>query len=685
MGDYKSLMRMLFRMPSRSIGTKLFLIFFCFLGASLAGLGLFSSYIANRAIIHQMKESSQNTIKLAGEKLDMKQSFYLDLSNQLISNSDFTKNLFQITNAGIGADELQRRSHEIRGLLDQLAMSEASIRDITLIPVEDSIPVISTEREGVDPGLAESQWAQAVRSADGKPVWLPIEQNGYLGNAPKPHFAYARLLGKSNIGSNDFILLVQIQADVLQTMVDAFKLSQGAETLIITRTNRLIAGSGSNAKVDWSFHTDLEGSGSILHDGTEGRQQLIAYRHSAISDWLFVGIAPLEELTGSVKQIKQTTYWFISINIGIALFIGLWIVMMVGRPLSQMLELMKQAETGHLKGRLSFIKNKDEIGQVALAYNRMMEQIGQLIAETSQTVNEVTSSSHEMAAVAQETALSAKEIHAAADQIAQGAVDLASNAEQGMSRMEQMGTSLAQVLELQGKMSSSAQEVDSVCRRGGASVHELIRKTEYTEEGLKSVADRVNGLHATAQSVHLFLKVMTEMANKTKILSFNASIEATRAGLAGAGFKVISDEIRQLAEQSGASIVSIRELTHGIQTEVGEAVSSFSKALPFFQDMKHEVDVVHELFLSIQKQMDQLIARSAAVGTSLAHLDDTQIMLNRAMQEVSAVSEQSSASTQQVASVCSAQYTVGKKLEELSSRMKDVSEQLDLNIKRFNI
>ncbi|MDQ0900944.1 hypothetical protein QFZ80_004772 [Paenibacillus sp. V4I7] len=191
--------------------------------ASVTGLGLFSSSIAKSAIIEQMK-----------------QQFYIDLSNQLLNNSSFTENLFQITNAGIGADELQRRSSEIRGLLDQLALSDQSIRDITLFPLEDPIPPISTERESFDTKVTQSGWLEEIRSADGKPVWLSIEERGYLGNSPKPLFAYGRLLDKNNVGSHDFILLVQMDSKVLQSMVSALKLNDGAETLITTKSGKPI-------------------------------------------------------------------------------------------------------------------------------------------------------------------------------------------------------------------------------------------------------------------------------------------------------------------------------------------------------------------------------------------------------------------------------------------------------------
>ncbi|UKS28156.1 methyl-accepting chemotaxis protein [Paenibacillus sp. HWE-109] len=684
MQKLKIMVRMLFQLPSRSLGTKLFLIFFCSLGISVAGMGVFSSNIAENAIIDLMKKSSQDLVTTAGEKLDMKQQFYVDLSNQLISDSTFTKNLFQISNAGIGKAELQRRTSEMRDLFDQLALSDQSIRDITLVPIQNSLEIISTEREGVNPELRTANWIQTIRSANGKPVWMPIEENGYLGDSPKPLFAYGRLLGKNNVGSDDFILLVQIEANVLQSMVNGFKLSEGAETLITTQSGKMILSNNRMSNLhDVSLPAISTASGSFIDKNTSGLKNLLAYRQSAVSNWTFIAIAPLDELTHSVSKIRNMTYLFMGLNILVALVIGFWIVFMVGKPLSHMMRFMRLAASGNLTGRLSVHKRKDEIGQVEMAYDQMMENIGVLIHKSRESVNEVAEFSRRMTHAAEVTVTSAREIHAAADQIANGAIDLASNAEESTSRMEQMGRSLSDVLSLQHKMASSAHEVDHVCSAGGSSVTVLLRKAEDTEASFRNVARKVTSLQESAGSVRSILKLLKEIANSTKVLSLNASIEATRAGAAGASFKVISNEIRQLAERSNASIGEVGQYTDIILQEVESTVGSISNTLPFFQDLNQEVYGVYKLFMRIQVEMNQLITRSSDVSASLEKLNDVQTILGQAIFEVSAVSQQSSASTEQVSSLCSTQLTIGDQLLELSARLNLISGQLERQMSYF--
>ena len=679
----KSMVRMILRSPRRSIGTRLFVLFICIVTILVGGVGIVSYRIAGSSLLDQIEYGMEQTITLAGEKLDMKQQFYLDLSKQLMNNSSFTENLFQIVIPDLKVDERDRRLKELQDLLDQLALSDPHIRDISLIPMEDPIDPISTKREGMAFDR-EAAWSQQIVQASGKPAWLPVVPGGYAGGDTKSLFAYGQILGRTNVGSHDFLLLVQVEESVLLDMIRDVKVSPGAVTAIMDGMGQVIISNNPEAAIAPFVSQGSRQLAGSFQSEDNGTASMYAYRISPISAWAVVGAAPLAELTGAVDQIEAVTILAIAGSIGLALIIGFWLIAMIGLPMSRMEAMMGLAAQGDFRGRLP-IKGRDEMANVSLAFNSMLEKIGELLLETRQAVAEVGASSQAIALAAGETALSASEISSASEQIAQGAVGLASNSEHSSSRVEQMGTHLSDTLKLQQVMTTTASEVSDTCRQGRGTIDTLIRKSGVSEQQFHTVSDRIDGLHASTQSINDILHIMTDVSKKIKVLSLNATIEASRAGSMGAGFRVIADEIRKLADQSGASIGQVSDLTQSVRGEVSATVDAMADALPIYNELLSEVHAVNTVFATIEDHMQRLTYGSVDVTNAIKHLHETQSLLMASIEEVSAVSQQASASSEEVASLCSSQSVIADRLVALSDMLNLASMKLEDQMRNFQV
>ena len=165
-----------------------------------------------------------------------------------------------------------------------------------------------------------------------------------------------------------------------------------------------------------------------------------------------------------------------------------------------------------------------------------------------------------------------------------------------------------------------------------------------TEGGLVSVLREVLGkfvediVQISASSVKIMLEVealrghtdavaqrgkqIEQIASTTRMLSLNARIEAQRIGTAGAVFRVVADEIKGLAHQSGELSKTIRDALAVQSLSLAKASTAVSKLAA--ADLDHAVASHHHLDVTIAK-LSEMSASSLAILSRIQAEADSAI------------------------------------------------------------
>lgn len=667
----------------RSLGTKIFFVFVLFVSAFVSVVGGMGYRTAQSAIIRQAEANFLQTIVQAGDKLDIQLRYYQELANQLIRNSEFTESLFQFAYPDLPFEERERRIASASKLFDQLALSDEHIRDISLFALEDPVPTITTNRE-VQNGKPDEGLVEQIRQAEGRPVWFPVADS-YFGPQTKEVFAFGQLLGRTNLGSHDYVLFVQIDAAVLHNALQGIRLGDRSVIALTDRSGQPFAIHADPEEEGRAlrFSVTEQGQGVRIQEGAHGKE-IVVYRTSDLSGWMLAGKVSQQELTADARNIQTVTLSAIGASVGVAIGIGALLAARIGRRLGRLKTLMEEAAAGNFSGRLHQ-RGKDEIGLVSAAYDQMASQVGSLIHQIRVLVKEVTEAGRSVSESAHRTAHSAKEILTASEQVAVSSVDLATNAEHSNNKAGEMKERLQETYLMQQNMSQSAKEVHSVCYTGNGKVQTLLKRTDDTRACFVKVGERLNRLEQRMESIHELLDLLTQMGEQTTILSLNASIEAARLGNAKSGFHAIAEEIRKLADHSNRSIREIGEILESIQAEVGVAVLAMEQTMPAFQELSANVRDVHDLFAEIQTQMERLLHLAQEVAAAVETMQETQRELSKSSEEVSVVAEEASAASQQVASLCHEQQKVSDAMVVLAENMREQADKLNQYLSQFKI
>ncbi|MEX1031525.1 MAG: methyl-accepting chemotaxis protein [Paenibacillaceae bacterium] len=668
--------------PIKSVGLKLFLIIFLSIVVFVLVVGLLGYNTSKNIIKDKVAESSLETIKQANGKLDLLLRAYDQISLQFMIDKDLNALYSSIIKKE--GDEYNQLTvtRTLTETLNNYLFTDSNIISIQLY--FEGGKVVSTGGNMVTLEQAKAvPWYIKTQENSGKVTWLPTTKEGY--SKARPSFALARKLVNPTTSEDVGIVLIELKTE---TISDQFNgLTGNGNHLYMIDDSEKMAFADEAKNITLPFKVKLPTDIDIHYYESKGQNDedaLIAFDQSAVTGWNLVGTYPTNTLVEDAKAILNQTFIIAMLAALVAVAIGFGVARMIGRPLVQLRNLMKEGEQGNLQVRTN-IRSKDEIGQLGQSFNEMMERITVLVKQTNQSAQQVLVNAEELLDSSKRTALSAKEISVATEEIASGASTLAVEAERGNDLTNHIGGQMLQVVEANLQMGNSASEVRRVSEQGIEYMSQLILKTSSTEKMTRSMVEKVDKLKESTNSIRKILDVLSSVSKQTNILSLNATIEAARAGAAGKGFMVVADEIRKLADQSRQSIGIVGQITETIQQEIDETVEVLSEAYPLFQEQIASVKEADLIFKNVQNNMGGFIDQLDGVTDSIQQLEQSQQTLSEAMSNVSAVSQQSSATSEEVASLSTEQLNVSEGLVQLAEKLEALSNDLKKSLSSFTV
>jgi len=670
--------------PSKSVGVRLFLIFFVAIMFFVLAIGILSYQMAKSTIQNNAENANLQTIVQTSQKLDIILQKYEENLQQTFLDSEMQKAIMNGSLTTTSDYDRFTTINDIRNRLNSLVYSNKGIETVYMMSVDGTLDDVSTgnsSQQFFEAARKEPWYDEMSKTVGSRWMSVPEKSNG------KSIVRLIRSLS-SVTTSKRFVLVQDLNVEVLADYLKEINLGDNSKLQIIGPDN-VVIGSSIDEEVGQTSEYDLskagEGKkGGIRTEDAAGNSVLAVYNNFAATDWKLIGTVSTAELVKDAKGILLTTYISAAVVALITILIAMWMVRMIAHPLSQLRNLMEEGSRGNLNVRMK-AKSQDEIGQLTNSFNVMMEHITELVKQTNHSAKDVLDTATELSQASNKTAISAREIAIATDEIANGATSLANEAERGNELTDNISKQMEQVVLANKQMETAAHQVEKSSQQGTEYLNGLLVQTNSTVDIVNSLTEKVDALKSSTSSVMKVLEVMQNITQQTNILSLNATIEAARAGVAGRGFMVVADEIRQLADQSRQSITMVGEITDNIQQEMNETVQALSDASPLFQQQISSVKETSQIFVSVQQQMEGFVKQIEMVTASIDDLNESQNVLSEAMSNVSAVAQQSSATSEEVASLSSEQQTVSEQLVQLSGKLENVSNGLKESLSKFTV
>ena len=364
-----------------------------------------------------------------------------------------------------------------------------------------------------------------------------------------------------------------------------------------------------------------------------------------------------EAVAASEREAVEAMRWLLGIA-ALSFLAGAALTLLLARVLAGPLQALSQAAervaAGDLGAEVPADGRKDETGALSRSFNRMIERLREMMREIGDGVTVLASSASEITA-------STAQVAASSAQTASAVAETSATAEEVKQTAKVASDKALHVQE-------SAQRSVEASQGGLQAMDDSIAAMQQIREQMDSMAQSIMRLADQGMAIGDIIATVNDLADQSNLLSVNAAIEAARAGEEGAGFRVVAQEIRSLAEQSKQATVQVKALLGEIQKATGAAVMTTEQAS---RAVRSGVELSEGAARSIRSMAGSINESAQAAAQIAASAQQQAVGMDQvayAMQNIHQASAQNVAASRQT-------EAAAQDLQQLGQRLKAVVAQ----------
>lgn len=294
-------------------------------------------------------------------------------------------------------------------------------------------------------------------------------------------------------------------------------------------------------------------------------------------------------------------------------------------------------------------------------------------------VERIDQATQELASGLGQASAAASELQRTMDQIASGAEEAAGAAQESLGLIAALAANFRDARARAEESRRQTEAVQASFVEISAQIEGSVAAIELSARRQLATVDLMAALETAAESIDAIGANVADVSDQTSLLALNATIEAARAGDSGAGFSIVADEVRTLAESSEAGAGTIRHLADGIGMEV-QRIAAMVRAASALATS--EASLGHEVVARLRAAQTDLAALGMGAQDILLttiEAENATREAERGAEQVAAAAEEQSAAAAEAQQAIEQQGTSLQESQQTAEALGDLTDQLQGN------
>lgn len=339
----------------------------------------------------------------------------------------------------------------------------------------------------------------------------------------------------------------------------------------------------------------------------------------------------------------------------------------------------------------------DEIGEISKNLNIFIDDVESIVVESNFVSEEIANRSMDLTGIIN-CIISGKNegnrnnissLKNQTEDILKGVENQTASTQEISANISEISYNLNNLSKNTEETMKFSNETLNYAKIGRESLEESLTSILSVEDTVKKIEKKSLELINSSEKIGNIVSMISQISERTNLLSLNAAIEAARAGEAGKGFAVVAEEVRTLADNSNSASREIEDLIRVIQNEIREVTSSIRETYTKVENSRDNFGNTREKFLNIVSKVDSTNEQIENISNSIIEqaksIDEIDIVtrsIAENSEEIGQLSTEQNISFDNIAKELNNVLNYSKKVSEISLGLKNIASFFTVNLNK---